>query len=199
MLALARLGYVTGEKSYLDAAHRAFQFEEHYFDQKTQDWMDLRFKGEEDKVVNDYAVCDGIESHNMAWCHGWGGIVMARILAGKYVGGEFRQQLKQTVEGIMKYHGGNFLQDSKEDSFCLCHGKCGDAVIYAMNRWENGMEQKKNLQSELENGVGGLQEKLEIQECSNYGLMGGITGIGYYFLCGVDEVAKLLSVGSWIF
>ena len=46
--------------------------------------------------------------------------------------------------------------------------------------------------SEIERGCG-LREILEIQECSNYGLMGGITGIGYYFLCG-EEAASLLRV-----
>ncbi len=119
---------------------------------------------------------------------------MTRILTKKYVNGKFRQQLEQTVKGVMRYHGKGFLQDSKKNSFCLCHGKCGNAVIYAMNQWGDGMKQKEILQSEFENGSGELRDKLEIQECSNFGLMGGITGIGYYFLCGEDEVAKLLSV-----
>ena len=198
MFALAKLGYITGEKDYLDVAYKAFLFEEHYFDQKIQDWTDLRFEEEkEDKSVDKFTQCNkfqGIEPHNMAWCHGWGGIVMTRILTKKYVNGKFRQQLEQTVKGVMRYHGKGFLQDSKKNSFCLCHGKCGNAVIYAMNQWGDGMKQKEILQSEFENGSGELRDKLEIQECSNFGLMGGITGIGYYFLCGEDEVAKLLSV-----
>ena len=102
MFALAKLGYITGEKDYLDVAYKAFLFEEHYFDQKIQDWADLRFEEEkEDKSVDKFTQCNkfqGIEPHNMAWCHGWGGIVMTRILTKKYVNGKFRQQLEQTVK-----------------------------------------------------------------------------------------------------
>ncbi len=200
MLAFAKLGCIVGEKKYLDAAYKAFEFEEHFFDRKVWDWEDLRFKGEgsaQDSVAGGAAKCGDtkshkIESHSMAWCHGWGGIVMARTLAGKYVGGEFKQRLERTVSDIVKHRGKNFKQDSGEDSFCLCHGKCGDAVIYAMNGWGDSEGQKKMIGSEIERGCG-LREILEIQECSNYGLMGGITGIGYYFLCG-EEAASLLRV-----
>ena len=50
------------------------------------------------------------------------------------------------------------------ESLCLCHGKCGDAVIYAMNGWGDSEGQKEMIGSEIECGCG-LREILEIQEC----------------------------------
>jgi len=43
--------------------------------------------------------------------------------------------------------------------------------------------------------VENLRKRLGQQECENFGLMGGITGIGYACLCGVGETEKLLQVG----
>ena len=39
---------------------------------------------------------------------------------------------------------------------------------------------------------GDIEELLGLQECSNYGLMGGVAGIGYSCLCGSDDVLNLL-------
>lgn len=41
---------------------------------------------------------------------------------------------------------------------------------------------------------GDVEEQLGLQECSNYGLMGGIAGIGYGCLCDSEKVFDLLCV-----
>lgn len=39
---------------------------------------------------------------------------------------------------------------------------------------------------------GDIEELLGLQECSNYGLMGGVAGIGYSCLCCSDDVLNFV-------
>lgn len=80
MLALARLGHDAKEGRYLEAAYQAYRYEEHYYREEQQDWADLRDTGDASQ-----------EEPRMAWCHGWGGIVMTRVEAEKYVEGVFKE------------------------------------------------------------------------------------------------------------
>ncbi len=47
---------------------------------------------------------------------------------------------------------------------------------------------------ELCRGEGRVNQILAMQECENYGLMGGIAGIGYGILCEMEEIRRLLLV-----
>lgn len=190
MLALARLGCEAQEEKYLQAAYQAYQYEQYYFREEALDWEDLRY---EDRTTE--------ENRGMAWCHGWGGIVMARLTAIKYVKGRFKTELEKTVEFVprkVKQEGyGN--QGSYGDktvsktSLCLCHGMCGNLALL----WAMGEEKKAAL---MRNGVieaichegADVREILELQECGNYGLFGGIAGIGYSCLCKPGKVLELL-------
>ncbi len=188
MLALAKLGYYSGDKRFLDAAYRAFLFEEHYFDERARDWKDLRFLEEmrEEEKTN--------PTESMAWCHGWGGIVMARTLAGRYTGGEFQRKLKESSEAVLRQKEGT-EKYSKGSNYCLCHGKYGNAALYfASQKEETSRKLEENIRKELMGYKGKLQDIFEMQECSNYGLMAGITGIGYSCLCGAEEVARILGI-----
>lgn len=181
MLALAKLGYYTGEEKFHQAAYQAFLFEEHYYDAEVRDWQDLRGSGSSEN--------QGSQAYKMAWCHGWGGITMARRLAEKYAEGNLKEALCQTADFIREKEGTNELGET----YCLCHGNCGNAAMYYGVRNEKG-------QGLLERAMAGLEEAedirtcLGVQECGSFGLMGGITGIGYAGLCGAEECGRLLGV-----
>ncbi len=181
MLALAKLGYYTGEEKYHQAAYQAYLFEEHYYDAKARDWQDLRGSGSAENHGN--------QAYKMAWCHGWGGITMARRLAEKYAEGDLKEALGQTVEFIREKEGAIELGET----YCLCHGNCGNAAMYYGVRNEKGQELLERVVAGLE-GAEDIRSCLGIQECGSFGLMGGITGIGYACLCGAEECGRLLGV-----
>ena len=191
MLALARLGHEAQEEKYLEAAYQAYRYEEHYFREELQDWEDLR---EEEHT--------SLREPRMAWCHGWGGIVMARLEAEKYAEGTFREELRKIRDFIRKKVSGG--SDRKrafwKADFCLCHGRCGNQALLAhmgdveerLALQEEGAEEKKRIAGRI--CQGNMEELLGLQECSNYGLMGGIAGMGYSCLCGSEKVYDLLCV-----
>lgn len=119
MYALARLSDYSGERKYEEAACRAFRFEMHYYRKEKKDWTDLRYTDEQEKLLN----------YDTAWCHGWGGILMAAQATKKYVRGEWRAELENIavkVEPKKHYQRG-------ENGYSLCHGKLGNvALLYGM-------------------------------------------------------------------
>lgn len=189
MLALARLGYEAKEEKYMAAAYQAYRYEEHYYREDLQDWEDLR-NGE--RVFQDES--------GMAWCHGWGGIVMARMEAVKYVEGDFKRELEKMYDFTEKK-----IKDSDDrrkallkPDFCLCHGRSGNQALLAyIGKGDAAGQIQKDVekaewQSVYEICNGDIEEMLGLQECSNYGMMGGIAGIGYSCLCDLDKTFNIL-------
>lgn len=181
MLALAKLSYYTGEECYQEAAYQAYCFEEHYYHEEWQDWEDLRYTEPDHEV----------KARGMAWCHGWGGIAMARILAEKYVTGVFKERLQQTSDFIQKK---NIYE---EESFCLCHGNIGnESLFFVEERYNEASVWREELVKKLHGFGENIQNELGIQECSNFGLLGGITGIGYGCALNERKILRLLSLGD---
>lgn len=180
MLALARLGHDTQEERYLEAAYQAYRYEEHYYREELQDWEDLRNETQ-----------TPMEHRGMAWCHGWGGIVMARLAAVKYVKGSFKAELEKTVAFAQGKVNG--IEAISGTSLCLCHGMCGNtALLWGMGEKEKAMRMQDRIIKEICCERKDIQEILELQECDNYGLFGGIAGIGYSCLCEPENVLALL-------
>lgn len=195
MLALAKLGYITGDEKYTKAAYQAFLYEEHFFDEDLQDWKDLRGEvSEQEAIKSDKKETWKERGHGMAWCHGWAGILMARCLTVEYVTGEFREHLEESIRNFVK----NKTEKGysyKSEKFCLCHGNCGNIVLYSMDCMEKyGDQVKEKILEEMRKTTERNIIKLSMQEFNNYGLMAGITGIGYYFLLGIGGTKKILSI-----
>lgn len=177
MLALARLGYKTRENKYMEAAYHAYLYEEHYYKEDWLDWADLRYP--------EYALED---NHEMAWCHGWGGIAMARLAIIPYVEGEFREEL----EKINDYIEEKTKQISYGEKMCLCHGLAGNAALF------DYMGKKKLadiMRMQVKNTIScaaNAGSVSNMQEGCNYGLVGGLAGIGYSCLCEPSLVIYLL-------
>ncbi len=182
MYALARLGDYSGKTKYEEAAYRAFQFEMKHYQRDKKDWVDLRFTDDQGKM----------REYDTAWCHGWGGILMAVQAAKIHVKGAWKEELENVAakaEPRKRYQ-------RKETSYSLCHGKLGNAALmYSMGERELGELRYQEIIQELGGSLENFRERLGQQECENFGLMGGITGVGYACLCGGEEVGKLLLVG----
>ena len=119
---------------------------------------------------------------------------MARILCMRYADGLWKKELKQAVN-LARQMPGPFDAGKK---MCLCHGKTGNAAILAFLGKEKDAELVQNkVNCILGDGID-LRERLDMQECSNYGLMSGMAGIGYNCLCGYDGVLGLLSAGCYM-
>ena len=187
MLALARLGHAAGEKKYLEAAYRAYLYEEHYYREDMLDWEDLR--GGESRIR---------ENPEMAWCHG-GGIVLARMEAMEYTVGDFREELRR-LEGFVEEKlrtVGDGKQIYLKKSPCLCHGICGNLVLMSrMGKTAEEISQFKCLfMKAIRGGEDDVSKRAEAQEISDYGLLGGLAGVGYSCLCGEGKVLEVLCVG----
>lgn len=185
MLAFSMLGYYIREKKFFEAAYQAYQYEEYYYREDLKDWEDLRSNGHVPQ-----------ENHGMAWCHGWGGIVMARISAMKYVNGRFQTELQKVRSFIKKK-----LVDQNSDKnillgekFCLCHGLFGNLAILKYIGLDQAEQVYGMIIEELCIKKVNIYKLLDTQESENYGLMGGIAGVGYSCLCNLDNVAKILCV-----
>lgn len=188
MLALTRLGHAAGEKKYLEAAHSAYRYEEHYYREDILDWEDLR--GGESRMR---------ENPGMAWCHGWGGIVLARMEAMEYADGDFREEL-EWIEGFAEKKlrtAGDGKQIYLKKSLCLCHGICGNMAL--MSRMGKATEEIPRFNYLVMKAIGGGEDDVGTWvgglEIGDYGLLGGLAGIGYSCLCGEEKALGVLCVG----
>ncbi len=184
MLAFARLGHDTAEKKYWEAACGAYRYEEHYFREDMLDWEDLR-GGER-----------GIQKNlEMAWCHGWGGIVLARMEAIKCAEGDFREELRR-IKGVVTEKL-RTTEDGKKiylkNSLCLCHGIFGNLAL--MSRMVEMSEEVWPLQYLVMKKIGcDVNTWTKEKESGDYGLVGGFAGVGYSCLCGEEKVLELLCI-----
>lgn len=183
MLALARLGQATKEKGYTQAAVLAWRHEMHYYRNELSDWADLR-PSEAEKQ-------DG----KMAWCHGWGGIVMACLAAMPYLKESMETEDMAEMERILTQTKAKQKRLSSETAACLCHGMAGNAaILYGVGKKEDAVCKLNRLAQQICAGKEDLQDCLITEECDNYGLMSGIAGIGYACLCGEENLYRFLLV-----
>ena len=73
------------------------------------------------------------EEPRMAWCHGWRGIVMARMEAERYAEGAFKEDLGKVRDFVRrKVRDGVYRGTAvRKLDFFLCHGRCGNQALLA--------------------------------------------------------------------
>lgn len=137
-------------------------------------WKDLRLKNK-------------VEKSTVAWCHGAGGILLARLM--KII--ECKEDIKKAINKI--------LEQKSCNSMCLCHGYSG--YIETLNIYLNKVNCKKvnNIYIKNINWLVSniLEEKLSniYYERENPGFMAGISGIGYTLLRSLDNsLPAILSI-----
>ena len=172
-LALARLGGVTGETRYHEAAMRAFARESVAYVADRKNWPDLRQRDGHGSIETAGWTC--------AWCHGAAGIGLARAgLVRDRQDIELRDDIERAVSSVLEHGFGS--------NACLCHGDLGNAEFLHVAGQALGRPDLVELALRIActivdahkdegNWPCGIAGGLEVP-----GLMIGLAGIGYEFL-----------------
>lgn len=164
--ALAKLYSVTHEAKYQEIVRQALIYEDSNYDVAMNDWKDFRTES-------------AGEEHQVAWCHGKGGILLARknimeLCDDAEISEICRQDIESNIERLKK--------EKDRVGMCLCHGTAGNYEILRQLGDESKMPFRK------------ISELL-FQEKTVPGLMSGLCGIGYAALMfNYFEYPDLLSI-----
>ncbi|HEV3047932.1 MAG TPA: lanthionine synthetase LanC family protein, partial [Solirubrobacteraceae bacterium] len=173
-LALLELWRATAESAYLQAAERAFAYERSLFDPDAANWPDLR-------------AAAPARSFAALWCHGAGGIALARLhaerlAAGAQAGAEARVALDTTARAL----AGELAQGG---NFSLCHGLAGNAEILLHGHAELGAERDRDAELAFRAADEGIERHAPggAWPCGTFegqtpGLFLGLAGIGRFYL-----------------
>jgi len=172
--ALLKLGYYSKKQKFYDVAYQALCYEDHYFDESINNWKDLRNP-------------ESNKNTEFAWCHGKGGIMVARILGVAYASDQLKKRL---LDHCSDMSDAVRMMRNK----CLCHGTMGSAALLTGLGYIQGSTLRDSVVMSFYKCDQNMCEILSLQECENYGLLSGIAGIGYACVCDSDNVAKFLYI-----
>lgn len=179
LMALRRLAEYNCSKDFLFAAQEALRYEDSFYDAERNDWMDLRLPPE--------AVWEN--THTRAWCHGYGGIILSRQRIAETANELRLIEPKTTTRCSMR-----LKENVRHNSLCLCHGKAGDYALQLLSgRTVSALNELSELLGFVLDNDSPLEGKLSVQERWNYGLMSGLSGIGYVFLADREELEAVLT------
>jgi lantibiotic modifying enzyme len=187
--ALTELFAATGEPRFREAVAEAFRYERHWYDEERRNWGDLR-----DPAVMGTPE-DSEPSCMRGWCHGAGGIALARLRAWQVFGEDlYLEEAEVAVETSR-----SALEPGPElsqNNYSLCHGRGGNAepLLYGAEvlgrpAWrraaENvGLEGVEDVHAMKLPWPCGTQRNVEIPS-----LLVGLAGIGYFYLRLADPQA----------
>jgi lantibiotic modifying enzyme len=185
---LLELGNATGAGEMIEAAHRAFRYENRWFRPAEDNWPDFR---EEDG--DDAPAC-------VAWCHGAPGIGLTRLRAVELGFDAYRADAEAAIRTTR-----SSLADRDgwiDGDFSLCHGHAGlgEVLRYASRVlgqpgigelvWEAAAAGAARFAD------GPASWPCGVRRGSNPSLMIGLAGIGYFFLGLTDPaLPSVLLVG----
>lgn len=168
ILAYSQLLEYTKNDHYKMYIEEMLRYEDHFYSEKLQNWIDLRgCDSENEECLRQQAT----------WCHGAPGILISRI-------GLKRLELIDDREVSKALEG--MVNSSSISSMCLCHGNVGNLFIleYCKKRGYEDNEYLKNSIRQLKEKIFDLVRKGNIKQTEKFqiGFMDGITGIGYGLL-----------------
>lgn len=154
----------TGKEIYEKLAIQIWEYEEHLYDKRINNWIDVRKEDIKDEVGA------------VAWCHGAAGILYSRVICYEMVEDkEWKDRLKKDIlrayTKVKKYW--------KRDSFSLCHGVYGNVWILKI------CEERMLINKSVKSNRISVNKKIFLlnQEKINPGCMSGYGGIILYLLC----------------
>ncbi|BCJ93980.1 type 2 lantibiotic biosynthesis protein [Anaerocolumna cellulosilytica] len=173
-VAFGVISQITGSKEYLPVINELLMYEESLYSASLNSWVDLR---------------EGKKSESTAsWCHGASGILLSRLFLVKVLGSEYSERLGRDISRAVK----NVIESEKKNSYCLCHGNCGN--MHILKVYERCMPQNEFVKqitflqiSELAFNIGNGTSDIKPAEYNHPGFMTGITGIGYCLLGFINE------------
>jgi type 2 lantibiotic biosynthesis protein LanM len=180
-LALALLSEAAKTKEYDGFIEELLNYEESLYHSEWNNWTDLR----EGKNMKS----------SVSWCHGSGGILLSRRILLNILGNGFTERLNRDIDRAVK----NITDNPVRDSYCLCHGNCGNLHIlnsYARYIGDNNITGAYNsFISSLATGILNDSSDITLSEYSHPGFMTGVTGIGYSLLGYLsDNVPDILTL-----
>ena len=183
MYALARLSAYVDDERYLKLAYQAFQYEKTLYQSDQGGWLDLR--SDEEIYINDFK-----------WCHGTGGILLSRMLSEPYFHGKQKAMLRKDIQRL----GRDIPDISIRKEMGMCHGNLGNLMLGNMlgeKSWEDSLGTMKESVLEILQGVcDGNRTSGILYEQYDYGLMTGLSGIGYSLLYSMDQtLPSIFDVG----
>lgn len=169
--ALAKLYAITKEESYYELLREALAYENHYYSEELQNWLDFRVKDEEERGRTDTA----------AWCHGAGGILASRLMMRRRV----EEDLRETVEQDIERAGRKLKEHCLREGMCLCHGSCGNVLL--LMEYNSDLQAVKDYDAYIRGKLLEDTYTFLAQEQYNPGLMNGFGGVVYYLLKQYDK------------
>lgn len=164
LTALLHLWHLTETDKYEQLAEKTWVYEEALYNPDMNNWMDVR-PGEQE--------IEGIGA--MAWCHGAPGILYTRIKCYEYAGKsmKWRRRIETDIRRAYK----KLKEYWRRDSWCLCHGICGNLWILERAYEYLGEEEGRCWDYPVQETV-----RLLPQERDNPGLMNGYGGTLLYLI-----------------
>ena len=115
LMAFLYLWHLTSKDKYEQLAEKIWLYEESLYNPEINNWMDVRLGKQK---IDDIGA--------MAWCHGAPGILYSRMKCYKYVKDQkWKERLGKDVCRAYK----KLKEYWRRDSWCLCHGICGNLWI----------------------------------------------------------------------
>jgi len=127
LMALIHLWRLTSKRKYEQLAEKVWAYEESLYNPKINNWIDVRVEN-----------CEADDIGAVAWCHGAAGILYSRVRCYKYAEGikwkrRFEIDMHRAYRKLKEYW--------KRDSWCLCHGICGN--LWILEKAEGILEGEK--------------------------------------------------------
>ena len=174
-LNLLRLGVISAEERFRDAAIAAMEYERGIFSVEKSNWPDLReapVQVEEGETPT--------YKYMTSWCHGAPGVGLARLASLEYHDDEaMRTEIAAAVQTTLKEGFGR--------NHSLCHGDMGNLEVLLM---ANQALPKQYAREQVEALQAVMLENMQTQGCQSGvpypietpGLMLGLAGTGYALL-----------------
>lgn len=189
-LALSKLGAITQQKAFIQAAEKAISHENMLYSTAQGNWPDLR-EGNRPEGAD---VCDDGQCFLTAWCHGAPGIGLARLAMAEQLDSSVIQADIERALAATRSHGFH-------DNHSLCHGVLGNLELLL----QVGLAQSNAQLIEEVNEV--VSQAVSAAQTSGWktglmfnletpGFMVGLSGIGYQLLrfAYPDKVPSVLSM-----
>ena len=171
LTALLHLWHLTSKDKYAQLAEEVWAYEEDLYNPEINNWTDVR-SGQQD--------VDNIGA--MAWCHGAPGVLYSRIKGYEHVKD---LKWKKRLEKDMWRAYRKLKEYWRRDSWCLCHGICGN--LWILEKASEILGEEKAMCSDYP-----VWDEVHLlpQEKENPGLLNGYGGILLYLIQNQNAVLE---------
>jgi type 2 lantibiotic biosynthesis protein LanM len=180
--ALCKAFEVTGDTALVRLATQVLEHE----NRLTADgfWLDLRNQ-------------EG-PGHLSKWCHGDGGVLIARRQLLQSMGDALDAPTRQRVQADIAKCASNLWHHGLGSGYSLCHGDFGNLLcLYDLSLAANDQQSSANVQHAFEQVAENFfaGDFLSAEQIPDISLLTGIAGVGYALLYAIDPtIPKVLSL-----